>query len=59
MTKRIIIEMPTEELADKFWAWWLDGGGEAAMYECVDGLEEIGASDWLSESKFIRYYQEK
>ena len=55
MIKSILIEMPTKELTEEFWSWWLDGGGEAAMYENIDG---IGASSWSSEVKHIIYKED-
>jgi hypothetical protein len=51
--KTITIEMPNEELAEEFWAWWLDGGGEATMYECLP--DEVGASMFNTEPLHIKY----
>jgi len=30
----IKMTMP-DEMAKEFWTWWIDGGGEDTMYECV------------------------
>ena len=52
MTNKVIIELPTEELADEFMGWWLDGGGEWAMYE---GIEGLGGSTWDVLTNHITY----
>lgn len=51
----ITFKMPAE-MAKEFWAWWMDGGGEGGMWECVDfALDNEISSIWDSSTYTMEY----
>lgn len=51
----VTIRMP-KDWFDRFWGWWLDGGGEQMFLEDVDLTEceeEITWSDWKKSKRLL------
>jgi len=54
--KTIKMTMP-DEMAKEFWNWWLGGGGEDVMWECVDFTYDNNIqSTWNSNKLTVDYY---
>ena len=56
---KITIEVPDEDHAEVWWAWYLDGGGDEGFLASLEESELYDTDDydmdWDTDERIIRY----